>query len=1516
VSLPSGNNFFNPSDIFGNRVEVADLLNPEAFTTSLHVPERYQETNKHSIMPFEHNLDLSKDRLLIRLNSGNDEIYGYTNQDIFDLSELAIVPGSSSIPDIGSKKIIDFNRFDDDTIILPRSIDELILETRENDDGDPSTHDTPTYIVRFKSDPLESYIEFESVENVVADGITFDAEQLFNPASMPLLVRGIPSTLISRDLSTIEAKASIEKLLKKKILIQSSDLSSSGKSNDPDHLIKVDANNSDLATITIPKEVFTSAIQTLDGTQTSLSFPYDESETNPLASPNEFGYPSLRAFEEQAVALPADALAMVSNMGFSEEQWNIYRNVLATNLLNTTAGSYNFSRNIANTTIEGRYIFSPIAKQEAVNTLKSVKSTLGLSGVYSSPAPTAQFITSPVTQEIYLAALALANHKRFLTSKANSNYYKSLPTAEQLGLLTYAHNEGFSAAERFLSTGRAAVRSGIPVTNFRDHLLYETELRKPLAERSPLEQLLYSIQKEEGDAQPTLDKNGNVVIHLSKELTRSNPEDSNSSLVYDWPIKISFDYRLSTAGGKSYDSSYDIYIVDQSHESATVKTPEEEGLSVTPKIGSGVIISNEAVLKINDQNGDKVIRGDELELDLNGNKIIDPFEKLPATDILATGIIRFDLELTEVQNNQSADVEIVLQNPVKANTYRKWYIDQWIDFLYDPTKPTEGGAELIDRNKDGLIERIILHVSDNQRGDNNPAVGFIEDPGALVFSDSTAPTVTALSVNGSTLTLSLSETLKSTIPATNRFSVLVGGIARAIQSASVNSSNKTVSLNLASPVIAGQTITLAYSDATSANDSSGVIEDISGNDLASFTARSVINTTAEEVTSNHPPTAIEVILKRKPRFKNGKTIGIIKTTDADANDIHTYSLEKTSKKKFSSGRFFSINGGKLIFSANKSDVSGKKNFQLLLSTTDQAGESLEMKLKLFNPLHDTKRRTTTNKRNRQNFETDIHNNNVTESLPFLSQNTLSTISEAQERVDSIFSADQYRSANHFDNNDFTGSTRNVNSLYSNMMLDVLSNGGRATKPNVAFEPRYKFWNSFGRIAHAVQDFYAHTNWIELGFDPSFEYYYLGGKDDPQIIFDSSYTYLAELQPGHKIGSTNIVPITFPGLSNPNSIKDLGSGLGALKEVRYDLNNNGTIDTSDKAFYWLADSSRPFAIQGKTTAGINVGALTSGIGAPLLYGQTSLTDIALETKITYKKKLDGANSLRTFTQPWLFEFKGFDHGGMAGIDSSLVELLSPSISPNQRLESFNYRGELIQRSGLELKDFSYPLNLSASLDPDRNKGLEFWSNFPFINGASIHLADKHILGGPFVGNQGAFLGPLAKDKSDSRGANLAKELSNRQVQHEFVRLLYLLDKVNFDVDDFASSFLNNSLKDSNGLTAKDRFIALMSGDPSRFDSLTGLYLNNDGLPKSDKDQRNFDSEVINFLSGRKILSDTVPLPSFDYVTGPILVSQDPTNLRTDWTLSIDRPGVTVAEIKQGNIMLPGFDATHWSHYLHE
>jgi uncharacterized repeat protein (TIGR02059 family) len=107
-------------------------------------------------------------------------------------------------------------------------------------------------------------------------------------------------------------------------------------------------------------------------------------------------------------------------------------------------------------------------------------------------------------------------------------------------------------------------------------------------------------------------------------------------------------------------------------------------------------------------------------------------------------------------------------------------------------------------------------------------------------ADATAPTFVsaATSADGTTITLTYSESLSATTASASAFSVVVGGSSRSVSSAVVSGS--TVVLTLASAVGSGQSVTVAYTDPSGSNDANAV-QDSAGNDAASLSATSVTN---------------------------------------------------------------------------------------------------------------------------------------------------------------------------------------------------------------------------------------------------------------------------------------------------------------------------------------------------------------------------------------------------------------------------------------------------------------------------------------------------------------------------------------------------------------------------------------------------------------------------------------------------------------------------------------------------
>ncbi len=98
------------------------------------------------------------------------------------------------------------------------------------------------------------------------------------------------------------------------------------------------------------------------------------------------------------------------------------------------------------------------------------------------------------------------------------------------------------------------------------------------------------------------------------------------------------------------------------------------------------------------------------------------------------------------------------------------------------------------------------------------------------------------------------------------------------------------------------------------------------------------------------------------------------------------------------------------------------------------------------------------------FMPEVHSDINDKSLSFLKPDILSKINSGDEGADKIeeFGHREYHSIGC----DFQGTTENINSLYGQVVSSI------DYKDTMA--------KTFGMLLHPVQDFYAHSNWIELG----------------------------------------------------------------------------------------------------------------------------------------------------------------------------------------------------------------------------------------------------------------------------------------------------------------------------------------------------------------------------------------------------------------------------------------------------
>ncbi len=111
--------------------------------------------------------------------------------------------------------------------------------------------------------------------------------------------------------------------------------------------------------------------------------------------------------------------------------------------------------------------------------------------------------------------------------------------------------------------------------------------------------------------------------------------------------------------------------------------------------------------------------------------------------------------------------------------------------------------------------------------------------------DTAPPVLGTATVNGNRLVLNYTDVTgldAVNVAPGNAFTVQVGASTNAVTGVAVNATAGTVTLTLTTPVVAGQTVTVAYTDPTVGNDPNA-IQDAAGNDAASFAATAVTNLT-------------------------------------------------------------------------------------------------------------------------------------------------------------------------------------------------------------------------------------------------------------------------------------------------------------------------------------------------------------------------------------------------------------------------------------------------------------------------------------------------------------------------------------------------------------------------------------------------------------------------------------------------------------------------------------------------
>jgi hypothetical protein len=162
----------------------------------------------------------------------------------------------------------------------------------------------------------------------------------------------------------------------------------------------------------------------------------------------------------------------------------------------------------------------------------------------------------------------------------------------------------------------------------------------------------------------------------------------------------------------------------------------------------------------------------------------------------------------------------------------------------------------------GTTYTINAKIIDSVGNASAPSPDFITTVIPTVPVDTTAPTITGITVTGNQLLLQFSEALDTiNLPTANRFTVAVAGVIRTVSALAPVVSNPT-QLLLTLPVIptSTQVVQVAYTDLTAGNDATGVVQDLAGNDMATTTTPLNANTFSTATTAIIAPSYTNLIL--------------------------------------------------------------------------------------------------------------------------------------------------------------------------------------------------------------------------------------------------------------------------------------------------------------------------------------------------------------------------------------------------------------------------------------------------------------------------------------------------------------------------------------------------------------------------------------------------------------------------------------------------------------------------------
>ena len=291
----------------------------------------------------------------------------------------------------------------------------------------------------------------------------------------------------------------------------------------------------------------------------------------------------------------------------------------------------------------------------------------------------------------------------------------------------------------------------------------------------------------------------------------------------------------------------------------------------------------------------------------------------------------------------------------------------------------------------------------------------------------------------------------------------------------------------------------------------------------------------------------------------------------------------------------------------------------------------------------------------QAFKTDLHISWMQKQLPMLNANAFNLIARAQDDTDAFLGAFdldglfgekyspyglQFHNPSHFDNNNVRGGVESVRKRWEhgidNLSADSVTNslnqpladlnyvGRNFTGQYVGHAGVENLLYRFGQISHAMQDFYSHSNWVELSRTER--------KWIPEnALLDSALGIPKQLNPGDMLPNAPGVMVAMSGLNFSTLVNQVGSST-FVRPSNY-------FAWPEKVYWWVVTDQKNW---GEVTS-------TGAAGTPL-QGNTvaALMTGAVNEAIYYST--DYSVPLRAAGRSGFFEteyFRGFSHGGGAG-----------------------------------------------------------------------------------------------------------------------------------------------------------------------------------------------------------------------------------------------------------------------------